>query len=53
MVNVYNGKGYTAIKVKQEMIGYYLGKFAMSYKRVMFGKPGVGTTHSSKFVPIK
>lgn len=49
MINVHNGKGYTAVEVKPEMIGYYLGEFAMSYKRVMHGKPGA--THSSKFVP--
>ena len=53
VVNVHNGKGYNSIEVKPEMIGYYLGEFAMTYKRVSHGKPGVGATHSSKFVPIK
>ncbi len=38
---------------KPEMIGYYLGEFEMTYKKVSHGKPGVGATHSSKFVPIK
>ena len=53
VINVHNGKGYNNIEVKPEMIGYYLGEFAMTYKRVSHGKPGVGATHSSKFVPIK
>ena len=53
VINIHNGKGYNNVEVKPEMIGYYLGEFAMSYKRVMHGKPGVGATHSSKFVPIK
>lgn len=53
VINVHNGKGFTSVDVKPEMIGYYLGEFAISYKRVMHGKPGVGATHSSKFVPIK
>ena len=53
IINVHNGKGYNQIEVKPEMIGYYLGEFGMTYKRVMHGKPGVGATHSSKFVPIK
>ena len=53
VINVHNGKGYNSIEVKPEMIGYYLGEFAMTYKRVSHGKPGVGATHSSKFVPIK
>ena len=53
VINVHNGKGYNSIEVKPEMIGYYLGEFGMTYKRVSHGKPGVGATHSSKFVPIK
>lgn len=53
VINIHNGHGYNNIEVKPEMIGYYLGEFAMSYKRVLHGKPGVGATHSSKFVPIK
>ena len=53
IINVHNGKGYNSIEVKPEMIGYYLGEFAMTYKKVSHGKPGVGATHSSKFVPIK
>ena len=53
VINVHNGKGYNSIEVKPEMIGHYLGEFGMTYKRVSHGKPGVGATHSSKFVPIK
>jgi len=53
VINIHNGKGYNSIEVKPEMIGYYLGEFAMTYKKVSHGKPGVGATHSSKFVPIK
>jgi len=51
--NVHNGKEYVPVEIKPEMIGYYLGEFAQSYKRVNHGRPGVGATHSSKFVPIK
>jgi len=53
LINVHTGKGFLQVEVKPEMIGYYLGEFAMSYKRVQHGKPGVGATHSSKFVPIR
>ncbi len=53
IVNVHKGNGFASVEIKPEMIGYYLGEFAMSYKRVTHGKPGVGATHSSKFVPIK
>ena len=53
VINIHKGNGYTNVEVKPEMIGYYLGEFAITYKRVSHGKPGVGATHSSKFVPIK
>ena len=53
VINIHKGNGYSNIEVKPEMIGYYLGEFAVTYKRVSHGKPGVGATHSSKFVPIK
>ena len=53
VINIHKGNGYSSIEVKPEMIGYYLGEFAITYKRVSHGKPGVGATHSSKFVPIK
>ena len=53
VINIHKGNGYSNIEVKPEMIGYFLGEFAVTYKRVSHGKPGVGATHSSKFVPIK
>jgi small subunit ribosomal protein S15e len=53
IVNVHTGKAFNTVEIKPEMIGYYLGEFSMTYKRVTHGKPGVGATHSSKFVPIK
>ena len=53
VINIHKGNGYSNIEVKPEMIGYYLGEFAITYERVSHGKPGVGATHSSKFVPIK
>ena len=53
VINIHKGNGYSNIEVKPEMIGYYLGEFAITYKRVSHGKPCVGATHSFKFVPIK
>ena len=53
VVNVHTGKAFATVDIKNNMIGYYLGEFAMSYKRVCHGKPGVGATASSKFAPIK
>ncbi|KAI5063202.1 hypothetical protein GOP47_0021749 [Adiantum capillus-veneris] len=41
------------LKIKPEMIGHYLGEFSISYKPVKHGRPGIGATHSSRFIPLK
>eukprot|EP00744_Colponema_vietnamica_P000093 GILI01000179.1.p1 GENE.GILI01000179.1~~GILI01000179.1.p1 ORF type:complete len:153 (-),score=57.75 GILI01000179.1:151-609(-) len=53
MVGVYNGKTFNAVEVKPEMVGHYLGEFSISYKPVKHGRPGIGATHSSRFIPLK
>lgn len=53
MVGVYNGKTFNQIEIKPEMIGHYLAEFSISYKPVKHGRPGIGTTHSSRFIPLK
>ncbi len=53
VVNVHSGNKFNTVEIKPEMIGYYLGEFSMTYKRVSHGKAGVGATKSSKFTPIK
>lgn len=36
-----------------EMCGHYLGEFSITYKPVKHGRPGIGATHSSRFIPLK
>ncbi len=52
-VAVYNGKEFQNIEIKPEMIGHYLGEFAMTRSTVKHSGPGVGATRSSKFMPLK
>lgn len=53
IIGVYNGKTFNQIEVKPEMIGHYLAEFSISYKPVKHGRPGIGATHSSRFIPLK
>jgi len=53
VVGVYNGKTFNSVEIKPEMIGYYLGEFSITYKPVKHGRPGIGATHSSRFIPLK
>ncbi|KAJ2221046.1 40s ribosomal protein S15, partial [Coemansia sp. RSA 518] len=53
IVGVYNGKQFTQVEIKPDMVGYYLGEFSITYKPVRHGRPGMGATHSSRFIPLK
>ncbi|TVU41912.1 hypothetical protein EJB05_15471, partial [Eragrostis curvula] len=53
LVGVYNGKTFNQVEIKPEMIGHYLAEFSLSYKPVKHGRPGIGATHSSRFIPLK
>uniref|UniRef100_A0A7S4JK08 40S ribosomal protein S15 n=1 Tax=Paramoeba aestuarina TaxID=180227 RepID=A0A7S4JK08_9EUKA len=53
VVGVYNGKDFNGIEIKPEMIGHYLGEFSITYKPVKHGRPGIGATNSSRFIPLK
>uniref|UniRef100_A0A7S1KQV3 40S ribosomal protein S15 n=1 Tax=Percolomonas cosmopolitus TaxID=63605 RepID=A0A7S1KQV3_9EUKA len=53
VLGVYNGLGFIEVEVRAEMVGHHLGEFAITYKPIRHGRPGVGATSSSKFVPLK
>jgi small subunit ribosomal protein S19 len=52
-INVHNGKEFSAISIRPEMIGHYLGEYAITNKRVQHGAPGAGSSRSSLYVPLK
>ncbi|KAJ3417495.1 ribosomal protein S15 [Chytridiales sp. JEL 0842] len=53
VIGIYNGKTFNQVEIKPEMVGHYLGEFSITYKPVMHGRPGIGATHSSRFIPLK
>jgi len=50
---VHNGKDFSALEIKPEMIGHYIGEFAITNKPVKHGVPGIGASRSSMYVPLK
>ncbi|HEX17529.1 MAG TPA: 30S ribosomal protein S19 [Thermoplasmatales archaeon] len=52
-IGVHNGKELVPVTIQPEMIGHYLGEFALTRKRVKHSGPGVGATRSSKYMPLK
>nr|KAJ3420995.1 ribosomal protein S15 [Polyrhizophydium stewartii] len=53
VIGIYNGKTFNQVEIKPEMVGHYLGEFSITYKPVKHGRPGIGATHSSRFIPLK
>ncbi len=52
-IAVHNGEEFKEVRVEPEMIGHYLGEFALTRKSVEHSGPGVGATRSSKYIPLK
>ncbi len=50
---VHNGKEFQRVDIQPNMIGHYLGEFALTRQKVKHTGPGVGATRSSKFMPLK
>jgi len=50
---VHNGKDFVTVAIKPEMIGHYLGEFAITNRPVKHGTPGIGASRSSMYVPLK
>ena len=52
-INVFDGKEFKPIGIGAEMVGHYIGEYAITNKRVNHGAPGVGASRSSLYVPLK
>jgi len=52
-IYIHDGKEFQRVKIEADMIGHYLGEFALTRKSVKHTGPGVGATRSSKFMPLK
>jgi small subunit ribosomal protein S19 len=52
-VLVHNGKEFIPVEITPEMIGHYLGEFAITNKPVKHGTPGIGASRSSMYVPLR
>ncbi len=52
-IHVHNGKEFIPVEIKPQMIGHYLGEYVITNKRVAHGTPGIGSSRSSLYVPLK
>ena len=53
IIKVHNGKEFVVAMMIEEMIGHYLGEFAMTRQKVEHSAPGIGATRSSTSLSVK
>ena len=53
MIRIHNGKEFVAVMITEEMIGHYLGEFAITRQKVEHSAPGIGSTRSSASLSVK
>lgn len=53
IIRVYNGKEFANVIIQEDMVGHYLGEFALTRKKVAHSAPGVGATRSSAHISVR
>jgi len=52
-LSIHNGKEFVNVVITDEMLGHYLGEFALTRRRVQHSAPGVGATKSSAAISVR
>ncbi len=53
LIKVHSGNQFVPVKIEKEMLGHYLGEFAITRKKLEHSAPGVGATRSSASISVK
>ena len=52
-IHVFNGIEFVENKIDLKKIGHYLGEYAITNRPVRHGRPGIGASRSSMYIPLK
>ncbi len=52
-IQCYTGKEFKEIRISEKMLGHYIGEYAISITTVRHGRPGIGASRSSMYIPLK
>jgi small subunit ribosomal protein S19 len=53
IVYVFNGSEFVEVRIDAKKVGHYLGEYAITNKPVRHGRPGIGASRSSMYIPLK
>lgn len=52
-IHIHNGRAFLLTEIQPEMVGHFLGEFALTRTRVKHSAPGIGATRSSAGASVK
>lgn len=52
-VHVFNGLEFIEVNIDIKKVGHYLGEYAITNRPVRHGRPGIGASRSSMYIPLK
>jgi small subunit ribosomal protein S19 len=52
-IYVFTGKEFVEVNITEKMLGHYIGEYAITMTPVRHGRPGIGASRSSMYIPLK
>ena len=52
-IKVHQGREFVPVMIEPDMVGHYLGEFALTRRKVAHSAPGIGATRSSASLSVK
>jgi small subunit ribosomal protein S19 len=52
-IYVFNGNEFKEVRIDLKKVGHYLGEYAITNNPVRHGRPGIGASRSSMYIPLK
>ena len=52
-LGIHSGNQFLAVEIMQEMLGHRLGEMALTRKKILHGKAGIGATRSSTAITAR
>lgn len=52
-IQVFNGMEFVDVDIDIKKVGHYLGEYAITNRPVRHGRPGIGASRSSMYIPLK
>jgi small subunit ribosomal protein S19 len=52
-VHVFNGQAFIEVQIDIKKLGHFLGEYSITNQPVRHGRPGIGASRSSMYIPLK